>query len=425
MEYIRFNPYLFDGSAVTDITDSAGMSAEMKTYYKTRLLDHAKPNLVHDQVCKKVNIPAGNGKSIEFRRSTRLDKNLTAIEEGKTPVGKNMSIESFTANVRQYGDYIQSSDVLQTAAVDPIIEERSKLLGDQAGRTLDTVSREVLNSGTNVIYAPKLENGTETEVTGRNELGEGCRLTLDLIFRAAAQLKAENAPRFDGGDYVAIIHPYSAYDLMMEAKETGTWMDVSKYAGSTQVFNGELGKIGGVRFLESTEAKVFLPEMIGDTGVRRMIVKTKTASATNSVVVEGEIPTGTNLSVPVVINGVKNTILSIETGSGQSVINLKDNVTVNAGDVISGAAEGDGNAAGGSGHAIFSTLVCGADAAATTEIEGLGLEHIVKPLGYGDDPLNQRSSCGWKATKVSKILNEDYIVRIESVNRYSLTISDN
>ena len=67
----------------------------------------------------------------------------------------------------------------------------------------------------------------------------------------------------------------------------------------------------------------------------------------------------------------------------------------------------------------------GANAYGITEIQGGGLQHIVKQLGYGDDPLNQRSSCGWKATKAAKRLVEAYMVRVESANSYSAKAKSN
>ena len=84
-----------------------------------------------------------------------------------------------------------------------------------------------------------------------------------------------------------------------------------------------------------------------------------------------------------------------------------------------------GTGAGKDGAAVFSTIVLGANAYATTEIEGGGLQHIVKQLGSGQDPLNQRSSCGWKATKVAKRLVEEYMLRIESGNTYSYKAKSN
>ena len=75
---------------------------------------------------------------------------------------------------------------------------------------------------------------------------------------------------------------------------------------------------------------------------------------------------------------------------------------------------------------MFGTLVLGAHAYGVTELEGGGLEHIVKQLGYGDDPLNQRASVGWKGMRAAERLVEQYMVRIESCSaRYSGTAEAN
>lgn len=43
-----------------------------------------------------------------------------------------------------------------------------------------------------------------------------------------------NADGIDGESYVAIIHPYAAYDLMRSAE----WVDVHKYADPESIFKG-------------------------------------------------------------------------------------------------------------------------------------------------------------------------------------------
>ena len=156
------------------------------------------------------------------------------------------------------------------------------------------------------------------------------------MFKAAATLESMNAAPIDDS-YVAIIHPFVAYDLM----RCPEWVDAHKYASPENIYAGEIGKIGNVRFVKSTEAKIW---------------------------------------------------------------------------------KGEGCP---SGLAVFSTLVLGASAYGVTEVTGGGLQHIVKQLGYGEDPLNQRSSCGWKATRAAKRLVEEYMVRIESCSAYSATAEAN
>ena len=319
-------------------TSTAGMKPEIKTFYEKRLIDQAEPALVHAQFGDPYPIPANGGKTIEFRKYDSLPKATTPLTEGVTPQGNTLNVTTITAEVHQYGDWVPITDMLQTTAIDNNIVQATKILASQAGRTMDSVVRDVLAGGTNVIYAPKKDaDGTETAVTSRASLDKTAQLTSDLILQAATQLKNMNADPI-GESFVAIIHPLAAYDL----KKDPDWIDVHKYADPETIFNGEIGKLHGVRFVETSEAKIW---------------------------------------------------------------------------------KGDGCPAG---LAVFGTLVLGAHAYATTELEGGGLQHIVKQLGYGDDPLNQRASVGWKGTETAERLVEQYMVRIESCSaRYSATAAAN
>ena len=326
---LRLNLQLF---ATTMTTETGSLSAEMKTFYEKRLLDQAEPLLVHNQFGDKYPIPAGSGKKIEFRKYSALPKALTALTEGVTPAGNSLNVTTVEGTVKKYGDWIQLSDMLQMTAIDNNVVQATKLLSSQAGRTLDTVTREVLAGGTNVIYAPKVVDGAETEVLSRSTLTPECVLTPFVVMRAAATLEAMNTPKIDGS-YVLITHPYCRETL----QESPGWVDVVKYKEGNNTFSGEIGKIGDVRVVTTSEAKV-----INDS------------------------------TCPVV-----------------------ESTTY---------------------YSVFTSLLLGANAYGVTELENGGLQHIVKQLGYGEDPLNQRSSCGWKATSVAVRLCEEYMVRIESLS---------
>ena len=125
--------------------------------------------------------------------------------------------------------------------------------------------------------------------------------------------------------------------------------------------------------------------------------------------------------VPVYVNGVANTVsaVAVNADTGVATLTLGSAVTVAAGDMICGRG------AGKDGSAVFCTLFIGENAYGVTDIEGGGLEHIVKQRGYGNDPLNQRSSVGWKATKVAKRLLEEYLIRYESGSEFSKTAEAN
>ena len=317
----------------TNVTTQTGtgqnLSPEMKTFYDMELIEKAEADLIHDQFGKKKPIPKNAGKTIEFRAFTPLDKALTPLTEGVTPNGQKLDTSYQTATLNQYGGYVTQSDVLEMTAIDNTIIEAMRLISSQAGRTLDTVTREVLNAGTNVIYAP----AGSTAVNARSAVAATSLMTLDVIRNASLSLRRHNAPRIDGS-YVAIIHP----DVAMDVRALAGWIDVVRYGDPSRVYKGEIGMIEGIRFIENTEAKIF-------------------------------------------------------------------------------------SAAGANSGNVYSTLFLGQDAFGVTNLTGGGLEIIVKQKGSAgtEDPLNQRSTIGWKALKAVKILVPEYLVRVESSSTHATT----
>ena len=99
-------------ATTTQTTLVSGLSAEMKTFYEDTLIDLAEPKLVHNQFGDKYPIPKNGGKSIEFRKYDSLAKATTPITEGVTPDGNNLNVTTITAEIAQYGDWIQLSDIL-------------------------------------------------------------------------------------------------------------------------------------------------------------------------------------------------------------------------------------------------------------------------------------------------------------------------
>lgn len=400
------------------ITNSDALSPEMKTFYDKTLITLAGANLVHEQFGQKRPIPKNGGKTIEFRKFSKLPKAMKAITEGVTPSGNKLNVSSVSCTVDQYGDYVEQTDMLELTAVDNTIVEATKELAAQAGLTLDTVVRNEIVGGTNVMYVPTLDDkGREQEVTSRADITADCKMRVKDVFKAAAELKAVNAPKINGS-YVAIIHPYVAYDLMQDAAEQ--WIGIQKYADPDKILRGEIGTLGGVRFVESTEAKVYGPAEIAD-GFSRFTVKTAVSTSTTSVAVNEPLTAKTfSTPVPVYVDGAENTVTAISVSGGTATITLGTAVTsLSAGAVICGRG------AGKDGSAVFCTLFIGENAYGVTDVEGGGLEHIVKQRGYGNDPLNQRSSVGWKATKVAKRLVEEYLIRVESGSEFSASAETN
>ena len=318
------------------------LSAEMKTYYSDYLIDLAEPELIHDQFGQKHPIPKNGGKTIEFRQYDPLPEMTTALTEGVTPDGQSLNVKKLEATVKQYGGYVTLSDLLMLTAIDNNLVQATKLIASQAGRTLDTITRDIINAGTIAQYA-------DGSVSARADLAGGSKtdsqnnyLTVDAIKKAVRTLEAQDAPKINGY-YVGIIHPNVKYDLMKDPD----WKTPHEYVDTANVYKNEIGELYGVRFVQSSRAKVW----------------TKAGK-------------------------------NYETG------------TESGGTITPKANDRD----------VYSTLILADDAYGITDISGGGLQHIVKQLGSAGsgDPLDQRATVGWKATKTAEILVQQYMVRIET-----------
>ena len=398
--------------ATVAYTVGMGLSEEMKTYYSDYLIDNAEPALVHDMFAQKHQIPQGGGKTVQFRRYNPLPKLTEPIKEGVTPAGQSISMEVLEATVAQYGGYVELTDLLILTAIDNNLCMATKLLGSQAGRTLDTITREVLAGGTNVQYG---ENAVPARylLTGGQESGNHY-LSVDAIRRAVRFLKNQNAEKIKGS-YIAIVHPDCAYDLMSDPN----WKTPNQYADPSNIMEGEIGKIEGVRFIESSEAKVFHAEDLAANARELRVNKSGGYTGANVITFDGGSVQAGALVGRYVLIGSTRAYVGANTASEMTLYTDSTKSTIASVTCQDDAVIYPGEA-GAMGRDVYATMVFGENAYGTTEITGGGLELIVKQLGSAgtSDPLNQRATVGWKATKVTVRLVEAFMVRIETASTF-------
>lgn len=360
MNFLRNLPIAFDlqlfvvsNPPLTNIQTSseAALTAEWKTYYERTLLERLLPNLVYAQFGQKKGIPKRGGKTIEFRRFSSLPQADFTLTEGVTPGGQNMAVTTLNATITQHGSYIAITDIVDLTALDDLLDQAAELLGEQAGLYVDTLVRDVIVAGTNVMYAPKMKYDLDgllvrdmsaTPATARVQLTNLNTFSVDAI-RMGKRIMTRNKVRpirgtptqtapAGGGEFVTIVHADAVYDIEGDKK----WIDVAKYQEKEMIHTGEVGKIYGVRIVMSNNAKTY--EGLGAA-----------SGGAQAYDAYGALMLGANAF---------------------GVIDISGSATP---------------------------------------------EFIVKPIGSAgaDDPLNQRGSSGWKVLFTTRILEDYAILRIE------------
>lgn len=228
------------------------LSNEARQFYSMDLIDRLLPKLPLFQFGQKRTIPRRTGgfgtAQIEYRKWAAIATNTTPLTEGATPAPKTLSVTKVTTELQQLGDWIRMTDVLVDAAIDDVMSEATRLLGESAGQSLHLVLISILEAATtNATYpigASDVNGLLATDV-----------LASPIIKRAVRDLEIRNVPKFDDKYYVMAIHPSQAHDLKADSQ----WRNVAEYnggaanAGGPSVLDGELGQIHGVRFVTTTQ----------------------------------------------------------------------------------------------------------------------------------------------------------------------------
>ncbi len=228
-------------------TGTATLAPTLKTYYQKNLLENARPELVHAQFGKKYPLPKGNGKTQEWRRATPLPLATTPLAEGVPPTENSFEYTAINVTINQYGAFIKGSDILVLTTLDDILDDISEEQGQQAGQTIETITRDALNAGTTVRYA----NGR----TSRATVAAGDVLNHNEFVLARRTLQVNLAKPLKGGKYGVVIHPMTEASLfndpiIREALNSGS-------TGGAGLFNAQIGQYMGSALTVSTMAKVF------------------------------------------------------------------------------------------------------------------------------------------------------------------------
>lgn len=233
--------------ATVNTTSTASLKPTIQAYYDKKLIKDMKPVLCYIKHGQHRPIPRNSGKTVKFRKYEPFAPTTTPLTEGVTPEGHAITQTDVEATVAEYGDYVTVSSLLDLTAIDPIINDSVELNAVQAGLSIEHVTRDILGKGTNVMYA---------KGSSRSALTAADKLTTVLVRKAVRTLKKAKAkPFYRNGKayYYAIVGPDTTFDLQDDER----WMRVAEYQQSEKIESGEIGKLFGVVFIESTEALVF------------------------------------------------------------------------------------------------------------------------------------------------------------------------
>ena len=252
-----------------EVTTTTAMSPTLKTFYDTEMLENARVELFYAQFAQKQPLPAGRGKTVEWRKWNTFRK-ADKLTEGVIPNGQTFGQSSITDTIEWYGTFATVSDQLDLHAYDPVILGATEEMGASMAETQETLIRNALLTGTNVMYCDNvtLATGAVTGTpTSPAEMEASTTvmsiLTPKMVNKVVTYFKKNRVPRING-KYYAVIHPSVAEDL----RNSEGWIHAHQYAAPEEIFNGEIGELHGMRFIENPFAPVLDGEYKNKAGTK-------------------------------------------------------------------------------------------------------------------------------------------------------------
>lgn len=240
------------------VQSTSKLSANILAVYDRMLLKRATANQVFDRFGQAKTIPANSNtkEAFAYRYKNILPATTPLAEYNGSNIktGNKIVREEVKYGVAHYGDYITYSDELDMYDLDNIRTSFLDILGDQASLTVDTVRRDALRGGTNVLYADGAASRLAV-VDGAKKLTENDFKIMQL------KLKNQRARKFtsviSGTDkigtqpirsaYVGIVDPAVTEDL----RGLTNWKNVETYANFQEAMEDEVGSHGDFRIIES------------------------------------------------------------------------------------------------------------------------------------------------------------------------------
>ena len=411
------------------------LSPGMKEHYKNSMLDNSRPMQFYTQFAEKLSLPANNGMTLERRKWNVFPPAMKALVEGVNPKGMRMGQSMVRATIHQHGAYVEVSDQLDLHHVDNVILGANEELAAQHSQTEDLLVRTALDTGTNVMFADTTDNNGN--VTGTPQTRWMMTGAEEFVPKTASKIRTkmvkENVPRINNW-YVAVMHP-SVVEGFRNSKE---FNEFHKYAAVEEIFNGEQGEMHGIRFVETTNAPVYVGGPLLDDTQRYLTVA---AYAKLSAVPTAQYGDGTlycitvdeAISTEVAEKLIGRYVLLEDVSANGAVVEQYKITGVDATtkklyideEPSTAPADGDylnpgegGKETHTSGQiAVYGTFVMGKNAYAIIDPEGDGFEMIVHDKRIAGGALELKSTIGWKMSQAVLLQYPERILRVESTSR--------
>jgi N4-gp56 family major capsid protein len=204
----------------------------------------------------------GAGDTIFFDKVGNLATAGGTLVETNTIPETQYLLRKGTLVVTEYGNSVPWTGKLEELAKFDVENITSRTLRDDQAKVLDSAAGVQFRAGYQKYVCLTGSTGTLTTNStagGTAGVTGACNLNAYHIRQLVKHLKKTNVPKYDGENYICIASVEALDGILADTSALG-FVEAAKYGDPERLFNGEIGKWGGVRFVEETN---FLRNTLG------------------------------------------------------------------------------------------------------------------------------------------------------------------
>jgi len=235
--------------AIQNSTNTANMT---EVYAEQKMLTSSKAVVVLEKFGLVKTMPKNGGLQIKFRRPDVFTASTTPLTEGVAPTARAFTYTDTTATIAQYGDLVETTDVLEDTIDCPMLNDMSTQVGENIGRTTEALNWGVLKAGTNVAYANgSARNAVNTKLTQalQRAVIRTLRSNKGMMFSKVLDGSIDVGTKPVEASYIAITHTDVEHDI----RELTGFIPAAAYGSRKLVSEYEIGAVDNVRYVISPD----------------------------------------------------------------------------------------------------------------------------------------------------------------------------
>jgi len=243
----------------TAAISTGGLASSMQIFYDKVFLERLQNTRKYDFLTIPKSIPKNSGEVVYFTRYNQMTANTTALTDGVQPTGINTSSSRIIATAKPYGAFEVVGTLYEMTTMDAGLKEHAELMGQNAGESMDIIL------GTELNASATTQCGGATFAAQATAIASSDTLSVSSIRKAVSTLKKNKAPKFENGNYRAVISIDGAYGLQGDTS-AGNWINLSTYnsgENAQMIKKGVIGSLYGVDIVETNQA--FSASGVSDT----------------------------------------------------------------------------------------------------------------------------------------------------------------